>query len=839
MIGLYRIGPNLEFVQLLNQNNTGALIYNVKDMVKAGNFLFLATWQGLYKFDGNHFTNLTSSYGLNIDTLESLHKVSETELAISTKSGLYLFNYTTHSCQLLTSYQAESPFIKLCAIYRISNGSFRVVSDTRRKLFEVNSNSINEMPLFVKGIKEDTIQNMLQFDQFDQIGDDIYFGNVSNLSHGDFNLVKLMPNGEFTFHTLDGIIPFERLSNLDESFQAYENPRSSFLNTQVLNLSFQVINDDSLGIWVKFNNGNATKSSYCVFHKDYLFYLFNNNNPFTFIDGYLDLNNIKSFSNYHFRHYYSSNRYFYLLFNVNLEFTSFGLQNGLNQKQQFSNSSNLILSGFDNDSNLRKMGKADFFDLNDANPGPIIPGLSTTDKEKLLDKYRRVWKINRSDIERFKLDFDYQIITQPGYYINESILSWPGNPEIGGTQQMAPYVDANNDGNYNPYDGDYPKITGDQMLYFIYNDQPFEPIETIKPMQLEVHCIMYAYACDSIQNLVNTLTTNQTIFTKYRVINKSSHSFSNVYWGSSIYAQNNGSRNDNRIGSRPDKNLAFTWSPNINGGENFPIYNLINLDGPDANIIDGIDNNNNGIIDEENEKCLFTGNMAFSPGSGSNYYGYPFSSQEYYRFLNSRWRNGSSLLSGFDGITGNVEAKFIFDGAPFCSGEWNDCGTVFFGLYNRKAMLSSSGPFTLLPNQEIAIEFAEYMYYNPSVNHSPTTTWIENLQHIDHIRENYYNNSFFGCDQTLSYESVLSNKLQLTCFPNPTNTSISFQLSCSMSKNYSLNLFDMSGRSVVSKNYPKNLQQDEIDLSHLTNGVYLIQIKNEDHSLTQRFIINR
>lgn len=30
MIGLYRIGPNLEFVQLLNQNNTGALIYNVK-----------------------------------------------------------------------------------------------------------------------------------------------------------------------------------------------------------------------------------------------------------------------------------------------------------------------------------------------------------------------------------------------------------------------------------------------------------------------------------------------------------------------------------------------------------------------------------------------------------------------------------------------------------------------------------------------------------------------------------------------------------------------------------------------------------------------------------------
>lgn len=838
MSGLYQIEPNLGFVNLLNQQNTGELIYNIKDMAKAGNNLFLATWQGLYKFDGNQFSNLSTLYGLNLDTLKSIHRISETELAISSKSGLYLFDVINNSRQLLVSYQTESPFNNFFDIYRISDGTYRVISQTTRKLYILSSQSIDEVSIFIEGVKEDTIQNMINIGRFQQIGDEIYFGNASNLAYGDYNLVKLKPNGEFTFHSLDGLVPFERSKNSNGEYSKYENPRSAFYLAQVLNHSFQILNEDSLGIWIWYNNGDFTKSNYCVFHKDYLHYLFNNNNPFSFFDGFLDVNQVKTYSNYHFRHHYSSNRYFYSQFNVNFDYFSFGLQNGLNNRQQFSNSSNLIIAGFDEDNNIRKMGKFDFFNLDDVNPGPIIPNLSVSEKEKLLDKYRRVWKINRSDIEKFRTDFDNQTINQPGYYINESILSWPGNPEIGGTQNMAPYVDVNGDGFYNPFDGDYPEITGEQMLYFVYNDEPFTLTEESKPMQLEIHCMMYAYACDTIQNPIDNTIINQTIFTKYRVVNKSENTYSNVYWGSNIYAQNNSSRNDNRVGSRPDKNLAFTWDLN-NYDDNHPIYNLIVLNGPEVNQNDSIDNNNNGVIDEEGENCLLTGNMAYAPGSGNEFYGYPYSGEEYYRYLTSRWKNGAPLMRGSNGIIGNEEAKFIFDGAPFCSNEWNDCNLAFFAFYNRKAMISSSGPFNLLPNQEIQIEFAEYMYYNPTVSHSPTTTWVENLAHVDQIRASFYANSFSGCDQPIGIHQIVSENLQLTCFPNPANSSLTFKINGTIQKDYALQIFDMYGRCITTKQYPKNQIQDEFDLNQYTNGVYFIKISNNDFSTTERFVVSK
>lgn len=839
MSGLYQIEPNLGFVNLLNQQNTGELIYNVKDMAKAGNNLFLATWQGLYKFDGNQFSNLSTLYGLNFDTLKSIHKINETELAISSKSGLYLFDVTNNSRQLLVSYQTESPFNNFFNIYRISDGTFRVISQTKKDLYKIDSNSITEFPFYVKDIQVDTIQSNVNIDNFVQIGDDVYFENATNYGFGDPNIYKLMPNGEFKFHFLDGIIPV-RYRNNSGNYNDYENPAYYYLHYQALIKSFEQLNSDSLGIFIRTRSENFPKSSFCAFHKDYLHYLFNdNNNDYTFVDGYLDINNLKTFSNYHFKHNFNSNKYFYSYREpFGVIFNSFGLQNGLNKKRQFSNSSNLIIAGLDEDNNIRKMGKFDFFDVDDSNPGPIIPNLSIIEKEKLLDKYRRVWKINRSDIEKFRTDFENQIINQPGYYINESILSWPGNPEIGGTQNMAPYVDVNGDGFYNPYDGDYPEITGDQMLYFVYNDEPFILTEELKPMQLEVHCIMYAFACDSIQNPINKTTTNQTIFTKYRVVNKSENTYSNLYWGSNIYAQNNGGRNDNQIGSRPDKNLAFTWTNDIDVNDNFPIYNLIVLDGPEAIQNDSIDNNNNGVIDEEDENCLLTGNIVYSPGSGNEFYGYPYSGEEYYRYLTSRWRNGAPLMRGNNGIFGNEEAKFIFDGAPFCSNEWNDCNLTYFGLYNRKAMISSSGPFNLLPNQEIQIEFAEYMYYNPTVSHSPTTTWVENLAHVDFIKEAFYQNSLSGCNQSLGYHSIPINNLELTCYPNPAGATLSFALSRPLKKDFILQVFDIYGRSILNKTYSNQIHFDEINVNHLPNGIYIIKISNHEVSTAQRFVVN-
>src|ERR1051325_1972147 len=100
-------------------------------------------------------------------------------------------------------------------------------------------------------------------------------------------------------------------------------------------------------------------------------------------------------------------------------------------------------------------------------PGPLdtINGECDTTTAYLYD---RIWKINRYKIEDFKYYFSNGSV-QNGLYIPDyDIISWPahGNIAKGYAKNLAPFVDVNGDGNYNPIsDGDYPLIHGDQELF--------------------------------------------------------------------------------------------------------------------------------------------------------------------------------------------------------------------------------------------------------------------------------------------------------------------------------------------------------------------------------------
>ena len=80
---------------------------------------------------------------------------------------------------------------------------------------------------------------------------------------------------------------------------------------------------------------------------------------------------------------------------------------------------------------------------------------------------------------------------------------------------MAPFHDANGDGFYNAYDGDYPdynmtgnndnaKLFGDQTLWWIFNDKGSIHTETnAEPIGLEIHAQAFAFVAD---NVVNDMT---------------------------------------------------------------------------------------------------------------------------------------------------------------------------------------------------------------------------------------------------------------------------------------------------------------------------------------------
>ena len=135
-------------------------------------------------------------------------------------------------------------------------------------------------------------------------------------------------------------------------------------------------------------------------------------------------------------------------------------------------------------------------------------------------EWDRLWKISNLDIIYHQNNWN-----SGGYQPIEVIASWPahGDTSKGQAFYLAPFVDNNGDGIYNPYDGDSPKIKGQQAIYFIYNDMR-EQI-TNRPMNSEIHGMAYAYKCPSDSAIYNT------IFLDYTIYNRSNLTYDSTYIG--------------------------------------------------------------------------------------------------------------------------------------------------------------------------------------------------------------------------------------------------------------------------------------------------------------------
>ena len=152
--------------------------------------------------------------------------------------------------------------------------------------------------------------------------------------------------------------------------------------------------------------------------------------------------------------------------------------------------------------------------------GPLKPMEATTDMMTSL-KFHHVWNLTRAEIEQF--------ITHHGnenYQVPDDILTWPAHGEEGYAENLAPFVDVNADGRYNPADGDYPDIKGDRCLFFIFNDNYAMHSESGgAPFGLEVHAMVYTFDAPDDEALSNT------VFFNYKIYNRSLSDYHEVYLG--------------------------------------------------------------------------------------------------------------------------------------------------------------------------------------------------------------------------------------------------------------------------------------------------------------------
>lgn len=454
-------------------------------------------------------------------------------------------------------------------------------------------------------------------------------------------------------------------------------------------------------------------------------------------------------------------------------------------------------------------------------------------------QYIRIWKLNRADIDSFTLNFANGNVQTGAYVPVPDLLNWPANPYANFSKKLAPYFDLNSNGTYDPMvGGDYPKIKGDQAIYFIFNDNGGVHGKTGGlPFGIEIHGMAYAYGPGNKTNSFPQLA--YTTFYNYRIINRSSNDYNNMYI--SIWSDVDvGYYGDDFIGSNVEGNYAYGYNGDatdetigsIKGYEaNPPAAGFQILKGPYAPANDGIDNDNDGVIDESCEQNLMNALTYFN----NSFTGIPIAQTDpdnaiqFYQYMTGYWKDGLPFTCGGNAYGGAINTKFVYPGSSYSTGP---CGTEIWndpGPPGDRRYILSSGPFNFKAHTEEEVEYA-YVTSFDSVTNDPVTRLMHDMEAIKVFSNTY--DSFMPCNSITSI-SETSSSATFNLYPNPANNTISIKTTKKI--NGTTEIIDMMGNILLSKT-TENTNYININLDQLADGLYFLKLKVDGKSITKKFM---
>jgi hypothetical protein len=454
------------------------------------------------------------------------------------------------------------------------------------------------------------------------------------------------------------------------------------------------------------------------------------------------------------------------------------------------------------------------------------------------DKY---WIVTADDIIAHVEDYlDNWVIDNP----NPAIFGWPsvGNvyfPEYNdgltlpeaGEHGLAGFFDRYPNGVYEPHLGEYPildlqnygydDIFPEKILWMVINDQKSHQISGFEKIDLDIHITMFSINCEAEPSIKNSL------FIEYKFINRGIEHLYDLYAG--VYADLNvGCSNDDYIGTftnnygtqlyaynaaSQDENCTTSW-------EGVPPVVLINqLSSP-------FDDYANAV--PVTSMPIYHSNIVPFGGRA------PGNPQQYYNVLNNHFRDGSPLVE--DGLgyqSSTTIADHIFPGLPMNINEWSE-RTAENPFFNRAALIKG-GPFNLDHDEAKSAVFAFSIFDNPDAQNIDDqilfakgqafrTGGIINEMHINHGAFEY------ECSPITNTKDLTSSH-QISISPNPSNGI--FYLSNNNLESISFQVFTTNGQKVHSG----KTNNQQIQLSHLSSGMYLLQLIMKDGSMLNKRII--
>lgn len=91
----------------------------------------------------------------------------------------------------------------------------------------------------------------------------------------------------------------------------------------------------------------------------------------------------------------------------------------------------------------------------------------------------------------------------------------------------------------------------------------------------------------------------------------------------------------------------------------------------------------------------------------------------------------------------------------------------------------------------------------------------------------------------VSLPEIGNTSQTLTVFPNPAVSSISLNLEQEIGSPVEVRLFDITGKRVYSQIHLQNATGIQVNLEHLSNGMYVVETVSEGTSLRSKLLINR
>ena len=373
---------------------------------------------------------------------------------------------------------------------------------------------------------------------------------------------------------------------------------------------------------------------------------------------------------------------------------------------------------------------------NDFWTGPLtIDGTASIDAATCME-YDKMYNITRAEVDDFLAHCDDNGIPAVGYEIPANIMNWPahGDPARGMSYYLAPFYDRDENGDYDPTQGDYPYyditnelchtqtptmeeemsgtvhgsilsdqvIKGDQTIWWVFNDKGNSHTETGgSAIGMEIRAQAFAF---STNDEINNMT-----FYSYEIINRSTYTLTNTYF-SPWTDVDLGYAKDDYVGCDVSRGLGYGYNgSNVDGtgqteayGANPPAVGVDFFQGPylDPNGIDdpkydenGVQlcdesingvNFGNGIIDDERYGMR---RFVYHDNTQSSINGDPDVAAEYYLLLRGIWKNGAKMEYGgtaVPGAAGTVgpacDFMFPYDSDP-CN--WGTGGTPPGGGFNQ------------------------------------------------------------------------------------------------------------------------------------------------------------